>query len=155
MQYITPLMPAYPELFLLGMVCVILVADLFVSDDNRVITYALTQLALAGCIAITRINCTAPANRLHPSRRFGCRPKANTIKPPAAATATANNGTIDTTGSISLMMVRYPCRLSRSSAWIVRKLRNSAIRMARPMAASAAATVRMKKTKICPAGSPR
>ncbi len=55
MQYITPLMPAYPELFLLGMVCVILIADLFVSDDNRVITYALTQLALGGCAAITWI----------------------------------------------------------------------------------------------------
>ncbi len=55
MQYITPLMPAYPELFLLVMVCVILIADLFVSDDNRVITYALTQLALGGCVAITWI----------------------------------------------------------------------------------------------------
>ncbi len=59
MQYITPLLPAYPELFLLGMVCVILVADLFVSDDNRVITYALTQLALAGCIVITYVTSSA------------------------------------------------------------------------------------------------
>ncbi len=59
MQYITPLAPAYPELFLLGMVCVILVADLFVSDDNRVITYALTQLALAGCIVITYVTSSA------------------------------------------------------------------------------------------------
>jgi NADH-quinone oxidoreductase subunit N len=55
MQYITPLAPAYPELFLLVMVCVILIADLFVNDDNRIITYALTQLALAGCIAITYV----------------------------------------------------------------------------------------------------
>lgn len=53
MQYILPLWPAYPELFLLAMVCTILVADLFVSDDNRIITYALTQAALAGCFAIT------------------------------------------------------------------------------------------------------
>ncbi len=53
MSYITPLLPAYPELFLLTMVCVILVVDLFVSDDNRVVTYALTQAALAGCFAIT------------------------------------------------------------------------------------------------------
>ena len=43
MQYILPLWPAYPEIFLLVMVCVILLADLFVSDDNRVVTYALTQ----------------------------------------------------------------------------------------------------------------
>jgi len=33
-QYILPLAPAAPELFLLGMACVILIADLFVSDDN-------------------------------------------------------------------------------------------------------------------------
>ena len=53
MNFITPLTPAFPELFLLGMVCVILVADLFVSDENRVATYALTQLALAGCFVVT------------------------------------------------------------------------------------------------------
>jgi NADH-quinone oxidoreductase subunit N len=58
MQYITPLAPAFAELFLLGMVCVILVADLFVSDDNRVVTYALTQLALAGAFIITYITAT-------------------------------------------------------------------------------------------------
>jgi NADH-quinone oxidoreductase subunit N len=53
MAYITPLLPAYPELFLLAMVCLILVVDLFVTDDNRVVTYALTQAALAGAFAIT------------------------------------------------------------------------------------------------------
>jgi NADH-quinone oxidoreductase subunit N len=53
MPYISPLWPAYPELFLLLMVCLILIADLFVSDARRVITYALTQLALAGALAIT------------------------------------------------------------------------------------------------------
>jgi len=53
MPYITPLLPAYPELFLLAMVCVILIADLFVSDDNRIVTYALTQATLAGCFLIT------------------------------------------------------------------------------------------------------
>jgi NADH-quinone oxidoreductase subunit N len=53
MHYILPLWPAYPELFLLGMICVILTVDLFVSDDNRIVTYALTQAALAGCIVIT------------------------------------------------------------------------------------------------------
>ncbi|MCW5605081.1 MAG: NADH-quinone oxidoreductase subunit NuoN [Burkholderiales bacterium] len=53
MRYITPLWPAYPELFLLAAICAILIIDLFVSDDNRIITYALTQAALAGCFAIT------------------------------------------------------------------------------------------------------
>jgi len=55
MQFIQPLWPAYPEIFLLGAVCVILVADLFVTDENRVVTYALTQAALAGTIVITWI----------------------------------------------------------------------------------------------------
>ena len=53
MQYILPLQPAYPELFLAVMVCVILLADLFVTDDSRLVTYVLTQLALAGSFAIT------------------------------------------------------------------------------------------------------
>src|SRR5512146_541002 len=59
MNYILPLWPAYPELFLLGMACVILVADLFISDDNRIITYALTQATLAGCLLITYFMATA------------------------------------------------------------------------------------------------
>jgi len=53
MQYIQPLWPAYPELFLLFMVCVVLVADLFMHDDNRTATYTLTQFTLAGCALIT------------------------------------------------------------------------------------------------------
>lgn len=53
MQYIQPLWPAYPEIFLLTMACVILVADLFVRDENRGVIYMLTQLTLAGCAAVT------------------------------------------------------------------------------------------------------
>ncbi len=53
MQYIQPLWPAYPEIFMLAMACVILLADLFVSDEHRGITYILTQLALAGCAVVT------------------------------------------------------------------------------------------------------
>jgi len=55
MEYILPLAPAYPELFLLAAACAILIADLFVSDDNRIVTYVLTQLAMAGCFAITLV----------------------------------------------------------------------------------------------------
>ena len=53
MQYIQPLWPAFPEIFLLAMTCVILVADLFISDENRGTTYFLTQLALAGSAFLT------------------------------------------------------------------------------------------------------
>jgi NADH-quinone oxidoreductase subunit N len=65
MQYITPLAPAFAELFLLGMVCVILVADLFVDEDNRVVTYTLTQLALAGAFVITYVTASG-----HPEYTF-------------------------------------------------------------------------------------
>ena len=50
MQFIQPLWPAFPELFLLLAVCVVLIADLFVSDENRIVTYGLTQASLIGCV---------------------------------------------------------------------------------------------------------
>ncbi len=53
MEYITPLWPAYPELFLLVMACAVLIADLFISDDNRIFTYGLTQFTLVGCAVLT------------------------------------------------------------------------------------------------------
>ncbi len=59
MQYITPLWPAYPEIFLLVMACVILLVDLFVSDDNRIFTYGLTQFTLVGCALLTFFTGTA------------------------------------------------------------------------------------------------
>lgn len=46
------LMPALPELFLLGSVLVILLIDLFLSDAKRGVTYALSLLALLGCAVI-------------------------------------------------------------------------------------------------------
>ncbi len=53
MEYITPLAPAYAEIFLLCMICVILLLDLFLSDARRGITYGLTLLTLLGCFVIT------------------------------------------------------------------------------------------------------
>jgi NADH-quinone oxidoreductase subunit N len=53
MEFILPLWPAFPELFLLLAVSVILIADLFIKDENRIVTYGLTQAALVGCIFIT------------------------------------------------------------------------------------------------------
>lgn len=49
MQYIQPLWPAYAEIFLLAMACLILIVDLFVRDEKRSVTYFLTQITLAGC----------------------------------------------------------------------------------------------------------
>ncbi len=47
------LAPAYPEIFLLVMVCVILLAELMVGDKKHYISYLLAQLALFGCALIT------------------------------------------------------------------------------------------------------
>jgi NADH-quinone oxidoreductase subunit N len=55
MRYILPLEPAYPELFLLAAVCAILIADLFIRDEKRAVTYWLTQLALAAAFFITLV----------------------------------------------------------------------------------------------------
>ena len=53
MEFITPFAPACAEAFLLAMVCTILLLDLFVPDEKRWITYALTLATLAGCFLIT------------------------------------------------------------------------------------------------------
>jgi NADH-quinone oxidoreductase subunit N len=53
MNYLSTLMPAYAEIFLLVMICVILIADLFVANRNRTLTYILAQLTLLGCALIT------------------------------------------------------------------------------------------------------
>lgn len=47
------IIPAIPEVFLLGMICTILVIDLFLSDRSRIITYLLAQLALLGTLFLT------------------------------------------------------------------------------------------------------
>jgi NADH-quinone oxidoreductase subunit N len=45
--------PAYPEIFLLLMVCVVLLADLAWGKENPHLAYLLSQLALLGCVLIT------------------------------------------------------------------------------------------------------
>ncbi len=53
MEFITPLAPAYAEIFLLCMACFILILDLFIDDKRRGITYALALAALVGCFVLT------------------------------------------------------------------------------------------------------
>ncbi|MBA2690212.1 MAG: NADH-quinone oxidoreductase subunit NuoN [Burkholderiales bacterium] len=56
MTFVIPnMLPAAPEIFLLAMLSIILIADLFLSDERRFITYALTQATLLGCAVITVI----------------------------------------------------------------------------------------------------
>jgi NADH-quinone oxidoreductase subunit N len=54
MNFVHPnIVPALPEIFLLIMVCVILVVDLFLTEKNRVITYLLSQATLLGTAVLT------------------------------------------------------------------------------------------------------
>lgn len=53
MDLMTNWMSASAEIFLLVMTCAILVADLLIKQDGRIITYMLVQLALLGCALIT------------------------------------------------------------------------------------------------------
>jgi NADH-quinone oxidoreductase subunit N len=47
------LLPAYPEIFLVAMVSVILVLDLFLPERLRHLSYVLSQLTLLGCAVLT------------------------------------------------------------------------------------------------------
>jgi len=47
------LIPVLPETFVLTMACLVLVIDLFLSDDNRIISYLLAQATLLGAIILT------------------------------------------------------------------------------------------------------
>jgi len=54
MSFVMPnFAPAAPEIFVLTMACLILVIDLFLTDENRVITYLLAQLTLLGAAILT------------------------------------------------------------------------------------------------------
>ena len=54
MNFLLPnLVPAYPEIFLLIMVCVALLAELLVGDKLPYISYLLSQVSLFGCAFIT------------------------------------------------------------------------------------------------------
>jgi NADH-quinone oxidoreductase subunit N len=53
MSFLSTLFPAYSEIFLLVMVSVILIADLFTSGRTKTVTYLLVQLTLLGCSLIT------------------------------------------------------------------------------------------------------
>ena len=39
---------ALPEIFLLGMACLVLLIDLFLTEHSRAVTYLLSQVALVG-----------------------------------------------------------------------------------------------------------
>ena len=54
------ILPAYPELFLLTMACVILLLDLFIDDAKRYITYTLSIGTLIGCAFLSAAMAAIP-----------------------------------------------------------------------------------------------
>ncbi|MFP5344543.1 MAG: NADH:ubiquinone oxidoreductase subunit N, partial [Gammaproteobacteria bacterium] len=53
-HFVTPdFLPAAPEMFVLGMACLILVVDAYLSQNQRWITYTLSQLTLLGAALLT------------------------------------------------------------------------------------------------------
>jgi len=66
MDFINPnFVPALPEIFILSMICIILVIDLFLTESNRIITYLLSQATLLGA-AILTVSLISP----HPELTF-------------------------------------------------------------------------------------
>ena len=54
----TDYLVAAPEIALLGLICVVLIADLFIDDENRVRTFWISMLSLAAMLVV--LNWTAP-----------------------------------------------------------------------------------------------
>lgn len=80
MNFVMPnVMPAIPEIFLLAMVSLVLIADLFVSDERRFITYVLTQLTLLGCALLTVFTATSEVTYTF-NGMFVDDPMADTLK---------------------------------------------------------------------------
>ena len=56
------LVPVYPEIFLLAAACLVLVVDVFLSDRNRLVTYALSLFSLLGSLWL--VSATAGADQI-------------------------------------------------------------------------------------------
>ena len=50
--------PALPEMFVLGMACFILILDLFIKQQDRVITYLLSVVTLVGAAILVFLHST-------------------------------------------------------------------------------------------------
>jgi len=59
MQFDMPsLIPVLPEVFILTMACVVLVVDLFLEQEQRIISYGLTQVSLLLAVVVTLLTAT-------------------------------------------------------------------------------------------------
>jgi len=72
-------LPALPEMFVLGMVCLILILDLFLSERTRVVTYLLAQSTLVGAFILS-LSLYSSATELSFSDTFVLDPMASLLK---------------------------------------------------------------------------
>ncbi|SCZ49425.1 NADH-quinone oxidoreductase subunit NuoN [Thiohalomonas denitrificans] len=80
MNFETPdFLPVVPELFVLGMACLILVVDLFLSDRSRVVTYLMSQATLAGALVLT-LGLSSPIAQVTMNGTFVLDPMATLLK---------------------------------------------------------------------------
>ncbi len=64
MNFISPeFAPAYSEIFMLVMVCVVMLADLSAGGNRRYVAYLLTQITLMGCGLLTFLSFTTEASQ--------------------------------------------------------------------------------------------
>ncbi len=71
--------PAMPEIFVLGMACLILILDLFLSERSRVVTYLLTQATLVGAFILS-LSLFSEVRELTFSDSFVLDPMASILK---------------------------------------------------------------------------
>lgn len=72
-------LPALPEMFVLGMVCLILILDLFLSERTRVVTYLLAQSTLVGAFILS-LSLYSSATEMSFSDTFILDPMASVLK---------------------------------------------------------------------------
>ncbi len=72
-------MPAMPEIFVLGMACLILILDLFLTERSRVVTYLLTQATLVGAFILS-LSLFSGTSELTFSDTFVLDPMASVLK---------------------------------------------------------------------------
>ena len=71
--------PLLPEIWVLGMTCVLLILDLFLHDRNRVISYWLSQLTLVGALGLT-LALSSPETQVVLNGTFVADPMATLLK---------------------------------------------------------------------------
>ena len=64
MNFISPeFAPAYSEIFMLVMVCIVMLADVSAGENRRYVAYLLTQITLMGCGLLTFLSFTTEASQ--------------------------------------------------------------------------------------------